>query len=89
MQVTTIKLGIQDKNGVEIEIGQEVEVSIQSWDGKIIICHGPIVWRGKDISSLGCGYGIEDERKGFTFLSNISKSGVDIEVKSDGQQSLF
>jgi hypothetical protein len=76
-----VKPGIIDKNGIEVEAGQYIEIRVKTWDGSIPICKGVIEYRSEDISSLGCGFGVADPERGrFTFLSSISKSRTEIEV---------
>lgn len=75
-------IGIKDINGIEIEEGHEVEVRVKTWNGTMPICRGKIEFRGEDLSSFGCGYGVVDSGK-ITFLSGISKSSTEIEVMEE------
>jgi hypothetical protein len=74
-----MKPGIIDKNGVEVEAGQYIEIRVKTWNGFIPICRGVVEFRNNDISSWGCGFGVANEGR-FTYLSSISKSRTEIEV---------
>lgn len=73
-------IGIRDKNGTLIKEGDNVEVTVNAWNGSIVVAKGKIMFRAQDASSWGCGWGVQDGRN-FTFLSSISKGNTDIEVK--------
>jgi hypothetical protein len=74
-------IGIKDINGIDIEVGHNVEVRVKSWNGDITICKGKIEYRDADLSSWGCGYAVMDANA-MTFLSSISRSSTEIEIIS-------
>lgn len=80
-------IGIHDKHGTPIEAGHTVEVTVPAIQGRFTIIKGTIEYKEHDISSWGCGWGIQSD-SGFTFLSSISRSHTEIEVLDDGQMEL-
>ncbi|WP_339317946.1 hypothetical protein [Paenibacillus sp. FSL R10-2734] len=81
-------IGIKDINYIEIKAGDEVEIRFPSWNGKTVICRGIVEYRANDTSCYGCGYGVNDLERGFTYLSCISRSSTQIVLTGPGDYSL-
>lgn len=80
------EIGITDVKGATVHEGDKVRITIEDhihpWE-RFTIREGIIKYRGKDLSSLGCGYGIEDGQV-FNFLACYSHN-CQIEVIEAGK----
>lgn len=67
-------IGIKDIHGATIQEGDKVRITIEGQihpDQRQTLFEGMIEYRGIDISSLGCGYGVRHDGY-FDFLATLS-----------------